>query len=79
MLAAIILESESWSQSGDAAAEELSGWVEDRLISTVATATNLTHTQTLRLEKGETSAVWVIAVGTFLGALATWVIACHSP
>lgn len=77
LLVAIILESESWKQSGNAAAEMHSGWVHNRLVS-VSTATNLTHTQTLRLGTDEKIAVWIIAVGTTLSAFCALVGLCQT-
>ena len=80
VLAAVILESESWQQSGHDEAEFNAGWVEDLLISAVIGAPNLTRTQTtLRLGTQEGMAVWAIAAGTLIGAAATLGMALGAP
>lgn len=43
LLAAVILESETWKQSGNDDAEYNAGWSQDQLISSIAGSTKLTH------------------------------------
>ena len=80
VLASVIIESESWQQSKHGEAMFNAGWIEDLLISAVTSAPKLTHTQTtLRLGTGGGLAVWAIAAGSIVGAVATWVIALRTP
>ena len=79
VLAAVIIESETWQQSEHDEAEFNAGWVENLLISAVSGAPNLTHTQTLRLGTQEGMAVWAIAAGTLIGAAATLGMALQPP
>ena len=80
VLAAVILESESWQQSGDDEAAFNAGWVEDLLISAVAGAPSLIRTQTtLRLGTQEGMVMWAIAAGTLIGAAATLGMALRTP
>ena len=68
LLAALILESESWKQKGNA--EEFnSGWYQDVLASSL---TSLTATTSggLSLAREEKRLVWIVAVATVVGALA---------
>ena len=69
LLAAIILESESWKRSGDA--EFDAGWNEVSLSSSVALSTKLTRKSRLILGKRETVAAWIIALSTAASAVAT--------
>ena len=80
VLAAVILESESWQQSGHDEAEFNAGWVEDLLISAVIGAPNQTRTQTtLRLGTREGMAMWAIAAGTLITAAATVGMVLQTP
>ena len=45
LLKAVILESKSWKQSGNADAEFNAGWSHDSLISSIALSAELTHTK----------------------------------
>ena len=71
MLAAVILESPSWEQSGSNGAEFNAGWVENRLVCSVTSSRNVGRTQTIRLGTVERIIAWVIAAGTVIGAAAT--------
>ena len=75
LLAAVILESKTWKQSGNAAAEYNSGRNEDDLISSIAVSTKLTHTKRLELGRYETAMAILLVVATFIGAVATVFIA----
>ena len=77
VLAAVILESESWQQSGHDESEFNAGFVEDLLISAVASALNLT--QTLRLGTQEGMVAWAIAAGTLIGAAASLGMVLRTP
>ena len=70
LIAAVIIESESWDQSEHYDA----GWFEDILISDT-TGLTPTHGGTLRLGEREQLAVWAIASGTLITAAATVVLA----
>ena len=70
LLAALILESKSWQQHGNAEAEEDAGWNEDSLIFSLA---SLTVTTTgLSLGREEKIIAWIVAVATVAGAIAAW-------
>ena len=73
LLAALILESESWQQRGKATAEFLSGWNLDELVSSVA-STELT--QGLRLGGPERRIAWIVAVSSAASAVAAWLALC---
>ena len=49
LLAAVILESKSWKQVGNAVAEKDAGWNRNSLISSVDLSTKLTHTKQINL------------------------------
>lgn len=66
LLAAVILESGTWKQSGNDDAEYASGYNEDRLISSVAISSNLTHTKRLELGRYEKIMATLLVIGTFL-------------
>ena len=70
LIAAVIIESESWDQNEHYDA----GWFEDTLVSDT-TGMTLTHGGTLRLGNREQYAVWVIAIGTLITAAATVALA----
>ena len=70
LLAAVIIESDSWDQSEHYDA----GYFEDTLISHT-TGMTLTHGGMLRLGDREQLAVWAIAVGTLVTAAATVALA----
>ena len=71
LIAAVILESETWKQRGNADAEYASGWCHDQLIS----STTSTHTKSLNLGKPVTLSAVAVAIATFVAAIATVFIA----
>ena len=73
LIAALILESASWKQSGVADAELRAGWNEVGLISAIKSSTELTYTQKLRLGKQEKIMAWTVVVAAALSAVAAWV------
>ena len=73
LLAALILESESWKQSGDDDAEFRSGWTLDRLVTSVALSTKLTYTKRLRLGRLERGLGIIVAVSAVASTLAAWI------
>ena len=75
LLAALILESESWQQRGNATAEFLSGWNLEELVSSVA-STELTQRQRLRLGDPERRIAWIVAVSSAASAVAAWLALC---
>ena len=70
LLAAVILESESWKQRGNATPEFSAGWNEDSLISSVTLAAELTHTKAIRLGKQEKIIAWIVDAATVVSAVA---------
>ena len=71
LLAAVILESETWKQRGNADAEYASGWFQDQLIS----STTSTHTKSLNIGKPITWSAVAVAIATVVAAIATIAIA----
>ena len=69
LLAALILESKSWQQVGNADAEFSAGWTEDALTSSLDSLT--ATTAELRLGRGEKILARMIAVAAVVGAVAT--------
>ena len=72
LLKAIILESETWQQRGNADAEYVSGWFHDQLVS----STTSTHTKSLNLGKPVTWSAVVAAIATIFIAVANWIALC---
>ena len=72
LLAAMIVESESWKQCGDAAGEFGSGWHLEEVISSTASA-ELAHSQRFSLETQERVIAWIVAAAAIAGAAAAWV------
>lgn len=75
LLAAVILESKTWKQSGNADAETDSGRYQEQLISSIAVSIKLTHTKRLELGRYERVLATALVVVTFIGAVATVFIA----
>lgn len=75
LLAAVILESKTWKQSGNADAETDSGRYQDQLISSIAVSTKLTHTKKFELGRYETVLAIFLVIATSIGAVATVFIA----
>ena len=73
LLAALIFESKSWKQDGDAAAEFNSGWNEYSLASSLGSLTSTTAG--LSLEREEKNLARMVAWAAVFGALATIAIA----
>lgn len=73
LLAALILESASWRQSGDDDAEFRSGWNLDRLVTSVALSTELTYTRRLRLGRLERGLGVIVAVSAVASTVAAWI------
>lgn len=73
LIAALILESASWKQSGVDAAEHRSGWLENGLISSIKSSTELTYTRQLRLGKREKIIAWIVTAAAVAGVAAAWV------
>lgn len=69
LLAALILESESWQQKGIADDEFNAGWTEDVLISSLDSLT--ATTAELRLGREEKTLARIVAAAAVLGAVAT--------
>ena len=69
LLAALILESKSWQQVGNADAEFSTGWTEDALISSLDSLT--ATTAELRLGREEKILARMIAVAAVVSAVAT--------
>ena len=72
LIAAVILESQSWKQSGNDNAEKGAGWNEDSLISSVTSSTELTHTKGISLGKQEKVIGWIVATATVANAVAAF-------
>ena len=72
LLAAVILDSESWKQSGTITTEFSAGWSEDSLISSVDLSAELTHTKAISLGKQEKVIAWIVAAATVVSAVATF-------
>ena len=70
LLAAMILESESWKQSKNDDGSYDSGWNLDSLISSVALSAELTHTKGINLAKQETIMALIVTTATVVSALA---------
>lgn len=68
-LLAIVLESESWKQSGHEYAEFDSGWNGVALTSTSSSSSVLSYTRTIRLGNEERLIAWTIAVTTIIGVI----------
>lgn len=68
LLAAIILESESWKQ-GDRGSSD-SGWHRESLISSLALSTELTNIQSINLEREEKWLARLLVVAAAIGTLA---------
>ena len=73
LLAALIFESKSWKQDGDADAEFTAGWNEDSLASSLGSLTSTTAG--LSLEGEEKCLARMVALAAVFGALATIAIA----
>ena len=72
LLAAVILESGSWKQSGTGTTEFSAGWSEDSLISSIASSTELTHTRKIGLGNQEKVLAWIVTVATVASAVAAF-------
>lgn len=70
LLAAVILDSESWKQSGTVTTEFSAGWSEYSLISSVDLSAELTHTKAISLGKQEKLIAWIVAAATVVIAVA---------
>ena len=70
LLAAVILESKSWKQSGTDTTEFSAGWTEDSLISSIASSTELTHTRKTSLGNQEKVLAWILTAATVASAVA---------
>lgn len=75
VLAAIVLESESWKQDGNLEAEKHSGWVASNLIIATTTAA-LTDTQTFRFGKRERILGYLIAGSSVIIAICAVIELC---
>ena len=73
LLAALIFESKSWKQDGDADVEFNAGWNEDSLASSLGSLTSTTAG--LSLEREEKNLARIVAWSAVFGALATIAIA----
>lgn len=73
LLAALILESESWRQHGDDASKYDAGWNEDSLVSSLNSLT--ATTAGLSLARTEKRLAWVVAVAAAVSAASTVAIA----
>ena len=71
LLAAVILESETWKQRGIADAEYASGWSQDQLISSIA-GSAVARTTGFSLGKQERFIAWIVAIATIATAGAAW-------
>ena len=78
VLAAIILESESWKQDGNLEAEKHSGWATKNLIIATTTAA-LTDTQTFRFGKRERILGYLIAGSSMIIAICAVIELCMTP
>ena len=76
LIAAVILESGAWKQSGNDDAEYDSGAYQDQLISSIAVSIKLTHTKGLELGGYEKTMATLLVIGTFLIAVASWMALC---
>lgn len=73
LLAAVILESNTWKQKGNAG-EYASGWYQDQMTSSIASSA-VTHATGFSLAKQERGIAWIVAISTFVAAVATVFIA----
>ena len=71
LLAAIIVESNSWQQSGNETDEFLSGWLQDPLAFSLGDSTELTH-EKLIFGKQEKIIGWIVAGAAAASAGANW-------
>ncbi len=74
LLAAVILESETWKQRGNADAEYASGWCQEGLISSIAGST-VAHATGFSLAAQERIIAWIVAIAAVVTAVATVFIA----
>ena len=70
LLIALILESPSWKQLGEA--EFRSGFKTPQLTASLDASTSLTYAPGLRLRTQERLVAWIIALATILNAVASW-------
>ena len=75
LLGAMILESESWKQSGSADAAHHAQFVESPMILSISSATGLTDARVVQLDFQERLIAWLLVIGTFAG-VATSLLAC---
>lgn len=74
LLAAVILESETWKQRGNADAEYASGWCQEGLISSIA-GSAVAHATGFSLAAQERIIAWIVAIAAVATAVATVFIA----
>ena len=72
LLAAVILESKSWKQSGNADAEYNAGFRYASLIFSIASSTELTQTKGISLGKQAKVIAWIVAAATVANAVAAF-------
>ena len=70
LLAALISESKSWKQDGDAPAEFNAGWNEDSLASSLGSLTSTTAG--LSLGRQEKIIAWIVVAAAVASAIAAW-------